>query len=294
MKINQNKRNQPNPQSNPNQNHPPHTPKAPPLHAEVSLHCHPMAMSRPFPSHPAPAPRPTLLQPEEGLVQLLHLGEVQQPRLLTGRHGCGRASGAPAAPGLSVRGGRGEPCREGTQTKPAGQRRPRHDAPAPERLTPPAALTCSPVPGERGDTAPQGRAEGSGHGTSWVRDELSGSAQPCPGRGPPPEHPGAAPVPQRGPARSQSRRGAPGRGSLTPVTLRARPGAAGAPRQAPHGRPAALRGERCPPQPFHHTHERGRRAAEAPLPAEGDGCRGRAEPGLELPAAAAPGWFSGQ
>lgn len=29
-----------------------------------------------------------LLQPEKGLVQLLHLVEVQQPRLLMARHGC--------------------------------------------------------------------------------------------------------------------------------------------------------------------------------------------------------------
>lgn len=49
-------------------------------------------------------PRPTLLQPEEGLVQLLHLVEVQQPRLPTARHGCCRLPAAPPAAG-------GWPCR---------------------------------------------------------------------------------------------------------------------------------------------------------------------------------------
>lgn len=247
-----------------------------------------MTRSRSFPYHLAPAPSPTLLQPEEGLVQLLHLAEVQQPRLLTARHGCGRPSGAPAAPGLSVRGEGGEPCREGTQTRPRGL------AETPGRTQPlRSASRCQRrlhVPRSRGSAETRhcraGR-RGGGYGTS-----CQAAPSPAPAGDRRRQHPGAAPVPQRGPARSQSTRVPPGRGSLTPVTLR--PGAAGVPRQAPHGRPAALSGERCAPQPSHHTHERARRAAKAPLSAEGDGCRGRAEPGLELPVVATPDWFGGQ
>lgn len=68
------------------------------------------------------------------------------------------------------------------------------------------------------------------------------------------------------------------RGSLTPVTLPAAPSAAGSHRRAPCRR----RGTRRPPQPSHRTHKRAHGAERAQLPAEGDGCRGRADPGRGL------------
>lgn len=148
-----------------------------------------------------------------------------------------------------------------------------------ERLTPPVSLTCSPAPEERGDEARQGREEGT--------RELSGGTQPPPGRGPPGTAAGSTPeqlpVPQRGPARSPSRGGAPGpsrpRGGGEPDTCHS-PRSPRCCRESPPGSlsPPYLCGNRCPPQPSHHTHERARRAAEAQLAAEGDGCRGRAEP----------------
>lgn len=149
-----------------------------------------------------------------------------------------------------------------------------------------------PGPGGARTLGTAGRAERGSEGLS-DRAVRQSPALPRPGTA-------AGSTPEQLPSHSAARPAAratgvpPRRGSLTPVTLRAGPGAAGVPRQAPHGRPAALRGARCPLQPFHHTHERARRAAEAPLPAEGDGCRGRAEPGLELPVAVAPGRFGGQ
>lgn len=170
-----------------------------------------MTRSRPCPSHPAPAPRPTLLQPEEGLVQLLHLAEVQQPRLLTARHGSARPSGAPAAPGLSVRGGRGEPCRGGTDKTPRVSGDPRQHTAAQERLTPPAALTCSPVPGERGHSALQAGRRGA---MKDCQTELSDRAQPCPGRGPPPAAPRSSSRPTARPGPQPELQGCPREGEV--------------------------------------------------------------------------------
>ncbi|XP_041886982.1 translation initiation factor IF-2-like [Corvus kubaryi] len=84
---------------------------------------------------------------------------------------------------------------------------PRQDAAAQERLTPPGALTCSPVPGERGDTALQGKAEGR-----RLQDELSGSAQPCPSQGPPPAAPRSSSRPTARPGPQPGYRGAPEEG----------------------------------------------------------------------------------
>lgn len=211
MEASQNKRNKSTHNQTQTNNTPTHTPKTPSLQAELPFHCHAktVSRSRPCPSHPSPAPRPTLLQPEESLVQLLHLAEVQQPRLLTARHGCGRPSGAPAAPGRSVRGGTGEPCREGTQTKPCGS----EETPGRTRPLRSASRRRAPrlhVPRSRGSA--ETRHCRAGRRGGGYRTSCQAAPSPALAGDRRRQHPGAAPVPRRGPARSQSYGGAPGGG----------------------------------------------------------------------------------
>ncbi|XP_017682661.1 PREDICTED: basic proline-rich protein-like [Lepidothrix coronata] len=170
--------------------------------------------------------------------------------------------------------------REHTQN-PAGQRRP--PARSGRSGAPHAAGRAYMFPGAGGARTRALRTPALRAGRRAAGRGASCQPAPSATSAPDRQHPGAAPVPQHGPARSQSGGGVPAEGE--PDTCHSPPRHRRRPRQARHGRPAALRGERCPPQPPRHTHERARTAAAAPLPAEGDGCRGREEPepGLELP-----------
>lgn len=167
VETNQNKRNQPNPQPNLNLKHP----RTPPKLHHFMLRSLSTAIQWQCPG------RFLLTRPRHPDLPCSSLKRVLSSFSISAR--CSSRVSLPAGmaaaadPALPPR--RDSQCGEG-EASPAVREHtqnprvsgdPRHDAPAPERLTPPAALTCSPVPGERGDTAPQGRAEGR-----RARDEL--------------------------------------------------------------------------------------------------------------------------